>query len=74
MTKQKIAEFTEISEESQAHTYVVIPIYMAAEFSPSALTIYDEFKAWLISDPSCRESPWTNTYHHVDLGEKQKRS
>ena len=47
MSKQKIAKFTEISQEFQAHTYVVTPIYMAAEFSPSALTIYDEFKAHL---------------------------
>lgn len=33
MCKQKIAEFTESSEESQAHTYVVTPICMAAGFS-----------------------------------------
>lgn len=32
---KEIAEFTEISEESQAHTFVVTPIEMATEFSPS---------------------------------------
>lgn len=39
----KIVNFTESSEESGAHTYVLASIFMVSGFCLPALTIFDDF-------------------------------